>query len=315
MPNDFLPKKIIANTLGTFNFSINEIRDGISKRVYKIDTQNKSFILYLWLKPFEGNLTENKIKGIEYLWPDGFNYFLNNTKLLTDIGIRVPQIIKAGHYDEGNFDYAIVEHFSGQSLKDFMQNNGDIADIANNFIDVMNRLSCVKRDFYGSPCINTPNDISAIELVYRFEEEELNIASNIDDEIKSYKENILILLENLKNKIVENNNQSYSLIHGEMTPPHLFILKNKEIGVIDIEAIKFFDIEYDWAVIELMYGGKVKLPQGINQEKLDFYKLCLKVGYMAIGADYIRNIDKNNMFFMSIRDSNLKDIKIMLEII
>ena len=37
-------------------------------------------------------------------------------------------------------------------------------------------------------------------------------------------------------KINETKTQEFSLIHGELTPLHVFVLENGEIGLIDIEV-------------------------------------------------------------------------------
>lgn len=106
-----------------------------------------------------------------------------NTELLTHIGIRIPYVITAGHNDEGDFDYAIVECFKGRSLGDYMRNGQDISFVTDKIIAVMDRMAAEKRTFYGPPMGNTPNNISATQLVYEFTSEELKIASKSDDEV------------------------------------------------------------------------------------------------------------------------------------
>ncbi|NLO82293.1 MAG: hypothetical protein GX094_04430 [Clostridiales bacterium] len=272
-------KETIKNVLNTSCFKIDEIRSGFSKRVYKIITQTDSFILYIWCRPYDNKLTENKTKGIDYLFPDGFAYFVHNTQLLTDMGVRVPYILTAGHHDDGDFDYAIDECFKGQSLHDYMRNGGNVGDIADKIMAVMDRMASKKRIFYGPPMENKPNDISEVQLVFNFTAEELNIASKLDNEVSVLQPNVL---------------------------------QNGEIGLIDIEGIKFFDIEYDWAVINLVYGDTIPLPKFINTEKLEFYKLCLKIGYISAATDYLKNVDGNDKWFRNVRESNLCDIKRML---
>ncbi len=130
-------KERIINELGISDCNIDEIRGGISKQVYKISTQGNRYILYIWRHPYDNKLTENKTKGIEYLFPDGFTYFMHNTKLLTDIGIRVPYVLCAEHHDDGDFDYAVVECFKGQSLHDYIRNGGNIGYVADKIIAVI----------------------------------------------------------------------------------------------------------------------------------------------------------------------------------
>lgn len=304
-----LPKETIKQLLRISDFSIIEIRGGISKQVYKISTQTESYMLYIWLRPYDGTLTENQIDDVEYLFPDGFQYFIYNTELLSNIGVRVPKIIASGHYKESDFNFAIIECFKGISLKEYMQSDGNISIFADKIVDTMSKLSMQKRNYYGSPIETKPNNISAAQLIFNFYAEELNIASKLDSEINDLKKNILTLMQNKFSKIVETDNQEYSLVHGELTPPHIFILDDGEIGLIDIEGVKYFDVEYDWAVIDFMYSGKIPLSNNINMKKMEFYKICLKIGYMSVAVDYLMNIDSNNKFFIQLYESHIRDIK------
>lgn len=304
-----LPKESIKQLLRISDFSIVEIRGGISKQVYKISTQTESYMLYIWLRPYDGALTENQINGVEYLFPDGFQCFLYNTELLCNIGVRVPKIIVSGHYNDIDFNYAIVECFKGISLNEHIQSGDDISIFANKIVDTMSKMSIQKRNYYGSPIETKPNNISATKLIFNFYAEELNIASKLDSEINDLKKNMLTLMQKKFSKIGETDNQEYSLVHGELTPPHIFILDDGEIGLIDIEGVKYFDVEYDWAVIDFMYSEKIPLPNNINMKKMEFYKICLNIGYMSVAADYLVNVDSNNKFFIHIRENHLRDIK------
>ncbi|HEY8422819.1 MAG TPA: aminoglycoside phosphotransferase family protein [Thermoclostridium sp.] len=307
-----LLKETIQNTVKTSDFKLAEIHGGFSKQVYKITTDNDSFILYIWRRPFENNLTENQTDGVEYLFPDGFAYFIHNTELLTGLGVRVPGVITAGHNDDGGFDYAIVEFLKGQSLQEYMNNGGKIKDVAGRIIEIIDRMAAEKRPFYGSPMVNEPYNLSATGLVFNFYAEELNIASKLDNEISLIQNEILHLLRQKMSEITEPNAREFSLIHGELTPPHVFILDNGQIGLIDIEGIKYFDTEYDWAVINSVYGEMVPLPGSLNLKKLEFYKLCLKVGHLSVAADYLTHVDCNDKWFINVREGNLHELKKML---
>ena len=83
-----LPYELIKSKLHGKDFSLTEVRAGIGKQKYKIATASDMFMLYLWHKPYEGTLTENTAEGCEYLYREGYDCFIHNTKLLTDIGIN-----------------------------------------------------------------------------------------------------------------------------------------------------------------------------------------------------------------------------------
>lgn len=300
-----LPNEIIGRIINTTTFSLQEIRGGISKQVYKIIVNSSSCILYIWLRPYDGNLTENKTEGVDYLFTEGFKYFIYNTNLLTDIGVRVPQIINYGHYEVGDFDYAVVEFLKGRSFQECMDKGGDISLYANKMVKLMEKLAILKRDYYGPPMEICPLHLSSVQLAFNFYTEEFRIASEIDSEISEAHSHICSLLQTKMSEIPPAEAQAYSLIHGELTPSHIFILEDTSLALIDIEAVKYYDAEFDWAVIDLMYDGKIPLPKTIDYKKLDFYKLCLRIGYLSAAADYLVHVDKENEFFIMLRKNNL----------
>ena len=56
----------------------------------------------------------------------------------------------------------------------------------------------------------------------------------------------------------------------------------------------------------------IPLPESINTEKLEFYKLCLKIGYISAATDYLKNVNNNDKWFRNVRDKNLCDLKKMM---
>ena len=147
-----------------------------------------------------------------------------------------------------------------------------------------------------------------MQLVFDFYAEELRIAAAIDSEISFLKSDLMYLMERKKNEVTDMDKEEYPLIHGELTPPHVYILENGEIGLIDIEGIKYFDIEYDRAVIHLAYGDAIPVPKYICKEKLEFYTLCLKIGHLSVAADYLAHVDKNHPWFRNVRESCLNEL-------
>jgi hypothetical protein len=257
-------------------------------------------------------LTENKTEAAKYLFPDGFEYFMYNTKLLTGIGIRVPEIIDSGHYSPEDYDYALVECFKGISFDEYIKSGGKTDAYAEELVDLMNTMALYKRSYCGSTLETMPYDISAQQIAYNFYNGELNIASGIDSDVAAIKDRISDLMKRKMSGTAEAKRQDYCLIHGELTPPHVFILDTGNIGIIDIEGIKYFDPEYDWAVINFMYGNAIHLPENIDMKKLEFYKICLNVGYMSVSADYLAHIDSCDEVYRDIRRSNLRALKLML---
>ncbi|MCL2883869.1 MAG: phosphotransferase [Oscillospiraceae bacterium] len=302
-----LPRKVIGQILNANAFTIEEVRGGISKQVYKIHTDADPYMLYIWRRPYEGALTENKTEGANYLFADGFPYFVFNTKLLADLDIRVPQILQCGHEDDGDFDYAVVECFQGKSFQEYMDDGGDVAQYADALSALMGKLANKKRGYFGPPMEKKSFDrnISAEQLAFRHYKEELRIASALDSQVADMQERIAGLLKDKLFAVKPTETPIYSLIHGELTPPHIFVMEDDSLALIDIEAVKYFDMEYDWAVIELMYNGTFSLPEMLDADRLAFYKLCLQVGYLSVAVDYVKNVDDKNEFFERLKDNKL----------
>ena len=305
-----LPYEFIKNKLHGKDFTLAEIRAGIGKQVYKINTASDIFMLYLWCKPYEGTLTENMTKGNEYLWRDGYDCFLNNTKLLVDIGIKVPEIINTGHYE---VNYAIVEFLHGKDIGEYQENGGNIKNISEKITEMMNKMDNHTRSWYGSPLTDKANDISSEQLMFDYYSHELEMAAEIDEQVKELQPSIQQVITNHFKNIDVGIKEKYGLVHGELTPPHIFILDNGEIALVDIEGLKYFDKEFDWAVLEMMYDGEIILPNDINRERLDFYKLCLKIGYISVAVDYLKNVDNTHEFFRGLYIENLDYIKELIK--
>jgi hypothetical protein len=305
-----LPYEFLKSKLHEKDFTLTEVRGGIGKQVFKINSTSDIFMLYLWSKPYEGTLTENIMKGGEYLWRDGYDCFLHNTKLLLDIGIKVPEIINTGFY---NINYAIVEYFNGKNVDEYQKNGGNLKNKSEKILEIMGIMDNHTRGWYGSPLIDKANDISSEQLTFNFYSHELEIAANLDEQIKTLQKPIQRILSLYYENIKVSVKEKYGLVHGELTPPHIFILDNGEIGLVDIEGLKYFDKEFDWAVLEMMYDGIIKLPNDIDEKRMDFYKLCLKIGYISVAVDYLKNIDSEHKFFQYIYKENLNYIKKLIK--
>ncbi len=104
----------------------------------------------------------------------------------------------------------------------------------------------------------------------------------------------------------------YTLIHGEATPAHIWLLTDGTIGFIDIEGIKFFDIEFEYAILDMLYGYLSTKPKSHNRNKLFFYRLYHRICWLSVSIDYLRHIDKTDDFFQKLRQTVLKEIRMSL---
>ncbi|CQR74422.1 Phosphotransferase enzyme family protein [Sporomusa ovata DSM 2662] len=305
-----LPYHIIQTDLNLSQFTLVGIVNGISKKVYLVtDGNNHKTILYIWQKPILG-LTKAHTDGLHYLYAEGFEYFCHNTRLLTDLGIRVPRIIKTGHFSaEKTFDYAYVECFDGISLQEYLQ-HGNIANITDPLNAELNKFYTCSRDYFGFPMLTNRYAKSCQCLCYEHAVEELEIACSLDSTVKRMKHLVLQQLDNYITIFVgQLKPVSYALIHGEPTPPHVWLLTDGTIGFIDIEGIKYFDIEFEYALLDMLYNFlSTSKPKRYDRNKLLFYKLYHRICWLLVSVNYLRNIDASNKFFIKLRHTVIRDL-------
>ena len=305
-----LPHSVIQADLNLKQCTLTSIANGNSKKVYAVTADNHpKTILYIWQKPFSG-LTEAHTVGLHYLYAEGLDYFCHNTRLLTDMGIRVPRIIKTGHYSaDQQFDYAYVECFDGVSLQDFLP-DGNVKDIIGKLAAELNKFYACRRDYYGPPLLVSTYSKACHQLCYEHAVEELEIACSLDKEANRIKN---LVLQQLNRFMVilacPVRPPWYTLIHGEVTPAHVWLLADGTIGFIDIEGIKLFDIEFEYALLDMLYDYlRACKPGKYDGNKVLFYKLYHRICWLSIAVDYLRNIDAANTFFTRLRRIVLRDL-------
>ncbi len=300
-----LPRALLEEALGVRQFCLREIRGGISKRVYEVDTGAEQRMLYLWLPPHPGALTENRSAGAEALFPEGLPYLLYNTRLLENAGVRTPKIFRSGRWEAGGASYAIVERLQGVSLEQYRNEGGSLAEVSGMLTGILDRLASCRRAFYGPPLETEPYPLPPERLALRFYKEELRIASEMDPETRAIRSRLESRLERLAQRAAGAPLGSYGLIHGELTPQHVFLLEDGGLALIDIEGAKYFDEAYEWAVVGLHYGQAVQAPAAIDRNRLELYRLCLQIGYLSTAVEYLAHVDDTDRFFQGVRDGNL----------
>lgn len=305
-----LPQSVIQADLNLNRFSLEKVANGISKKVYIVtDDHGNRTILYIWQKPFLG-LTGAHTEGLDYLYAEGFEYFCHNTRLLTDIGIRVPRIIKTGHFSANdNFAYAYVECFEGVSLQEYLQ-YGRIKDVSDKVGAELKKFYACGRDYYGPPIFSTGHTKSCQQLCYEHAVEELGIACGLDSDVEGIKN---LVCRQLNNFMVIFSRQAgpagYTLIHGEATPQHIWLLNDGTIGFIDIEGVKYFEIEFEYALLEMLYSYlPAGNPEDYDRNKVLFYRLYHRICWLSVAVDYLQHVDKNSQFFIKLRRIMLREL-------
>lgn len=304
-----LPRDVLEEALGVRQFSLREVRGGYSKQVYEALCGEDRRMLYLWQRPYAGALTDNRTEGADYLFSSGVACFLYNSKLLAETGVRTPRVYASGHWERGGVSYAVVERLPGVSLEQYRSEGGDLAAVGCKITELLQRLSACRRAFYGPPLETRPYPLPPEQLALRFYLEELRIASALDPGARRLRPRLEARLRRLAQKAGLEPLADYGLIHGELTPPHVFLLQNGELALIDLEGATFFDAAFEWAAVSLHYGGAVPTPSSVDRNRLALYRLCLRIGYLSCAVDFLAHVDAQSDFFQGLRDGTLRALQ------
>lgn len=311
-----LPLKRIASDLNFIGFKCDEsvkitaVNGGISKKTYIIDTNSIKVVLHIWLNPHP-ELTSTVVPDVEILYQEGAAYMEYNNKLLTALGIRVPQFYYGNKYEgEGQcFEYAYVEYLYGQNLDEYLKDH-PFDSVYGNIIGILIKLHNVKSHSIGSDLIGKQTRRACYDICYDFAQKELELAAGFNESVKLMQDKISKRLNDLKSRLQKRH--EYSLIHSELSPHHIFILESGETAVIDIENVKFWDIEYEYALLMQIYGqnGKYFESDHLDVDRVQFYRLFHLISWISASAEMA--VKNRNSFFEQFMKDKIMDLMKLL---
>lgn len=271
--------------------AITRLLGGAQKGVYKVDCSNLfSCVLYIWddsLSYFDAS----EIK--EIFTSNSAILFERNYELLKTHGISVPKL-----YDIDRskttfpFEYALVEYIDGSDLESLLYNEKvDCILMLRDLRDNLKKVHSIKNPEVGDLrgyqdstfcCEDYVKQSLECSLAYLFEHYE---------PIKELKEQLVkvscMLYESIEKR------KEYSFIHWELGPNHVMVDRFNKIYLIDIEGMKFFDIEYEYSFLQLRFG-KYYLDVAslsVDPNRMKYYKFyhhisCIEGGCYLINQDY-----------------------------
>ncbi|WP_277468754.1 MULTISPECIES: phosphotransferase [unclassified Paenibacillus] len=268
--------------------SVPRMHGGAQKVVYKVDCTNGfSCVLYVWdlaMNFFQQEIEQNNINAGSY----GSGLFAASNRFLKEHSIRTPAL-----YDLNNdrtdykFDYALVEYIDGQKAEAYFSHpNPAVKEhVLQQIGTLVSAMHSIKRNTFGAPeqHYNEPNmDQCYLQLL---ENAKLQLAYAVQhiDLINTNKEKLLDKLNELADRIGPRS--EYGLIHDELGPDHLLVNEKLEPYLIDIEGVRFFDIEHEHSFLEFRFGEYYRYLQNdsLDPDRMRFYRFHHHIALISAG--------------------------------
>lgn len=302
--------------------TVTRLHGGAQKVVYKILCNDVfTCILYVW------DLSENYIlrdgsndSRLETMGASfGADLFEYNHEYMSQLGIVLPKIIYLDKTKSSYpFDFAIVEDVGNLDLPKYIQNHPESKkEVLEKLNEMLIKMHTHTSDKYGqlnkiAHIINQFSSLEKVVLENSLQDLEY-LAENVESICKN-KAQLTDVLHSLYDSI--SPRQKYGLIHGELGPDHVFVRQDGQPVLIDIEGVKFFDIEYEHSFLEFRFSDDYYYlrRENLDAHRMRFYKLHLHMSFSSGPLKIIQSGDfPNDSFMKDIVNYNLNSILSFIE--
>ncbi|WP_342566473.1 phosphotransferase [Paenibacillus sp. FSL R7-0345] len=268
--------------------SVSRMQGGAQKVVYKVDCANGfSCVLYVWdlaMNFFQQEIEQNNINARSY----GSDLFASSNRFLKEHSIRTPAL-----YDLNNertdytFDYALVEYVAGQKAEAYFSHpNPAVKEhVLQQIGSLVNAMHSIKRNTFGAPeqHYNESNTGQCHLLLLENAKLQLAYAVQHIDVINANQEKLLDKLHELEEAIKPRSD--YGLIHDELGPDHILVNDRLESYLIDIEGMRFFDIEHEHSFLEFRFNEHYRYLKNdyLDPDRLRFYRFHHHISLISGG--------------------------------
>ncbi|MNB96342.1 Phosphotransferase enzyme family protein [compost metagenome] len=267
---------------------VSRMHGGAQKVVYKIDCTNGfSSVLYVWdlsMNFFQQEIEQNTLGAGSY----GSGLFASGNRFLKEHSIRTPALYNLNNdRTDYTFDYALVEYIDGQKAEAYFSHpDPEVKEqVLRQVGALVTAMHGIKRDTFGAPeqpdrghntgqCHLVLQDNAKLQLAY---------AVQYIDLINTNKEKLLDKLVELAARISPRT--EYGLIHDELGPDHLLVNERLEPYLIDIEGVRFFDIEHEHSFLEFRFGEYYRYLQNdsLDPDRMRFYRFHHHIALISAG--------------------------------
>ncbi|WP_433723485.1 phosphotransferase [Actinoplanes sp. CA-051413] len=271
---------LVRDTYGTDRRlrELSRLAGGTTKGVYRLTLDDGSTVLlYRWAAEENFWPAQTGLDVGPFQADAGRDGFVRCHKLLRDLGVRVPEIVRMGP------DRALVEDVRGGTLEALLERDPAAGR------EALGRLAEMLRTMHShqAPSFGFLGETPA-RFAWQRGLNSLVEAAARDPRIGAARER---LEEELHTRFGAVRPRSgYGLIHGELGPDHVLIGPGGEPVLIDIEATMFFDVEWEHAFLELRFGP---LYPALRTVELDAARLALYrlVHYLSLVAGPLQLIE------------------------
>lgn len=262
--------------------NINRMYGGTQKGTFKVKCTNGfNFILYIW--DTRTTYFSNHQAKSDLFNEGGAKVYAINERVLMENGLPTPKLY---HMDNTRkqylFDYAFVEYIPGKEIKHHIK-EGDpsVPSYLKDLSIEIKKLHSIKSKFSGQPEDLYENNFCCEKYILNKLDNDMKYLERNSKDIALGKSEIKDCYMNLYNKIKPR--REYVLIHGELGTNHVLIGEDKKIHFIDIERVKYFDIEYEASYIEFRFKDNYKYlkEENLDINRINFYKIYHNISFLS----------------------------------
>lgn len=279
--------------------SMERILGGAQKGTYKIVCTNQfTFVLYIWDESCSYFVNSNS----EGFTSNSATHFKINQNILKVNGISTPDIYNVDiSKSKYAFEYAFVEYIKGSELEVLLYNDKQITnemlfDLRNN----IEKMHGIKNDYVGDLLHSKNIDFRCEDYIQNELSKELDYLFNNYEKINKMEDRIITVSNMLYQKI--ESRKEYSLIHWELGPNHVMVNESNKTFLIDIEGMKYFDLEYEHSFLELRFGDYYKYLKrnDLDENRMLFYRFyhhisCIAGAHQLLKNDYYDVVEVKGM--------------------
>ncbi|KYP81892.1 hypothetical protein AYJ22_15825 [Ferroacidibacillus organovorans] len=295
--------------------TVSQLRGGAQKVVYRVSCDDGfTCILYVWDPSENYILRDGSIESrLETLGASfGAELFEFNHKYMNQLGLSLPNVLYLDRTKSSYpFDFAMVEDVGNVDLPKYIQCHPESKkDVFEKLNEMLTKMHSHKIDKYGqlNKVAEILNQSSPLEeVILENSLQDLEYLSENVTSIRKNKDRLTEVLYSLYDAVPPR--KEYGMIHGELGPDHVFVRQNGQPVLIDIEGVKFFDIEYEHSFMKFRFNDDYDYLryENLDAHRMRFYKLHLHMSYTSGPLRVVQQGDFPDIEFMrDITKYNLK---------
>jgi hypothetical protein len=301
---------------------VTRLAGGTTKGVYRLTMDDGTTVIaYLWedSENYWPPATNENDAADPFSPSNGIDLFAAAHRRLASLGLRVPEIYLLDR-DRAYYpaDIAILEDLPGEDLLAFWERNPAAAGptLARLREALAAMRDCRGRapgkvsfiDAGGTPRWPTSEE-AVLALGLRCVAEATDRDRRIADNCERFKDRLRELAATVRPRA------EYSVVHGELGLDHVLVDADGNPVIIDIEALKYFDVEWEHAHMQVRLGRDWASTVGVDDLDEDRLALCMLAQRLFLVAGPMRLLDgdfPDRAFMRSIIEHNLNEALALL---